>query len=319
MKFAKRARSAKLGSLAVVLALAASGCQDRARNESIKLSSEGEQKRAKKDYEDAIRLHEKATSRYRDNHVAWWGLGHAYKDKGEWKQAANAFEQAVRVDDKQAMYHMWLGISLYEKALKDERERLAKAEGKQPDQVKPDVTAINADQAITHLSQATKLNADLWRAHYHLGRIYRDQEKAKEAADELTKAITLNPRRDETYIALAELYMRWDYLDQAVQVAAAGAGAVQEASERGLLQYELGMAYYNKRLDDKAIAAFSEAIKAKKDLKPALFQRGQAYFRKGDFANAKTDLEDFQKAAGTLEFEKGQASKMLLDIAAKQR
>ena len=39
---------------------------------------------------------------------------------------------------------------------------------------------------------------------------------------------------------------------------------------------------------------------------------------KGDFANAKRDLEDFGKTGGaSLQFEKQQASKMLVDIAAK--
>jgi hypothetical protein len=50
----------------------------------------------------------------------------------------------------------------------------------------------------------------------------------------------------------------------------------------------------------------------------ARFQRGQAYYRKADYGNAKRDLEDFAKTGGTsVQFEKQQASKMLVDIAAK--
>jgi tetratricopeptide (TPR) repeat protein len=78
------------------------------------------------------------------------------------------------------------------------------------------------------------------------------------------------------------------------------------------------MGYDDKRLDDKAIDAFSKSIESKKDNHKAKFQRGQAYFRKGDYTNAKRDLEEFAKTGGaSVEFAKQQASKMLIDIAAK--
>ena len=89
----------------------------------------------------------------------------------------------------------------------------------------------------------------------------------------------------------------------------------QEVSD---IWYVVGMSYDDKREDDKAIEAFDEALKSRPDNHKAKFQRGQAYFRKGEFAKAKKDLEDFSKSAGaSVEFAKQQASKMLLDIAAK--
>lgn len=78
------------------------------------------------------------------------------------------------------------------------------------------------------------------------------------------------------------------------------------------------MGYDDKRFDDKAIDAFTKALEAKRDNHKAKFQRGQAYFRKGDYTNAKRDLEEFSKTGGSsVEFAKQQASKMLIDIAAK--
>ena len=78
------------------------------------------------------------------------------------------------------------------------------------------------------------------------------------------------------------------------------------------------MGYEDKANEDKAIEAFTKAIETKKDNHKAKFQRGQAYFRKGDMTNAKRDLEEFSKSGGaSLEFAKQQASKMLMDIAAK--
>jgi tetratricopeptide (TPR) repeat protein len=82
--------------------------------------------------------------------------------------------------------------------------------------------------------------------------------------------------------------------------------------------YELGMGYDDKRMDDKAIEAFTKAIESKKDNHKATFQRGQVYYRKGDTEHAKRDLEDFSKTGGaSQEFAKQQAQKMLMDIAAK--
>jgi tetratricopeptide (TPR) repeat protein len=94
--------------------------------------------------------------------------------------------------------------------------------------------------------------------------------------------------------------------------------SVPGANEKSDIYYVVGMGYDDKRLDDKAIDAFTKALESRRDNHKAKFQRGQAYFRKGDFTNAKRDLEEFSKSGGTsVEFAKQQAAKMLMDIAAK--
>jgi tetratricopeptide (TPR) repeat protein len=310
------ARFVSFGIVSIVMLVGLAGCPSKARQESIDLARTGDESLKKKEFEEADNFCKQAVDKFRDNQTAWWCLGRAKKGKSDWAGAADAFEQAVRLDDKNAMYHMWLGISLYEKAIANARRDIAARESKTPDQVIIDFSTINSDQPIQQLQQAVTLNADLYEAHYQLGRIFRNLDKSKEAADSLTKAIMLNPRKGEPYVALSELYMRWDYVDQAIQVAAAGAGVVQQPVDQAKLEYELGLAYYSKRLDDKAIEAFTKALASKKDMRPATFQRGAAYFRKGNFADAKKDLEDFTKNGGSSEFEKNQASKMLLDILA---
>jgi tetratricopeptide (TPR) repeat protein len=78
------------------------------------------------------------------------------------------------------------------------------------------------------------------------------------------------------------------------------------------------MGYDDKRVDDKAIEAFDKALEARKDNHKAKFARGQAYYRKGEYTKAKRDLEEFSKSGGaSVEFFKQQASRMLMDIAAK--
>ena len=71
------------------------------------------------------------------------------------------------------MYQMWYGVSLYEKALKSARDDQAKKENKKPEEVQVDLATVNFEKARDHLKEAIKLNKDMWRAHYYLGRIYR--------------------------------------------------------------------------------------------------------------------------------------------------
>jgi tetratricopeptide (TPR) repeat protein len=295
-----------------------SGCTDAGRNESVKLANQGNQSINRKQYDEAIVQLKKAVEQYRDNHLAWYGLGISYINRKQWAEATEALGNAVRIVDDQPMYHMWLGIAQMMKAISVAREDLARREGKKAEEVEPDLGSINFESSVQHLQQAVKLNPGMWRAHYNLGQIFRDTDKSKEAADALSKAISANPREQGPYVALAELYLRWDYVDQAILVASQGTANVPGSNERSDIWFVLGMGYDAKRLDDKAIEAFGKALDDRRDNHKAKFQRGQAYFRKGDFSKAKRDLEDFVKTGSAkLDLQKTQATKMLMDIAAK--
>jgi tetratricopeptide (TPR) repeat protein len=305
-------------SLLVALAGASAGCPNEARNESITASNEGTKAFGQKQYDTAIADYKRATDKWSDNHTAWWGLGGAYAGKADWTNAAEAMSHAVQIAPDQGMYQLFYGRFLYEKAVQSAREDQAKRENRKPDEVTPDLASVNFEKPLQHLQEAVKLNNELWRAHYYIGRIYRDTGKAKEAAEEMSKALSSGPTEPAPWVALAELYRQWDYTDQAIQVAENGTAVVPGANDKSDIWFEVGMGYDDKRLDDKAVDAFSKAIEAKRDNRKAKFQRGQAYFRKGDYSNAKRDLEEFSKAGGaSVEFDKQQASKMLIDIAAK--
>jgi tetratricopeptide (TPR) repeat protein len=305
-------------ALLVALAMASAGCPNESRNESIKASNEGTKAYGQKQYDTAIAAYKRAVERWSENHVAWYGLGGAYAGRQEWSNAAEAMSHAVQIEPEQGMYQLFYGRFLYEKAIHGAREDQARRENKKPEEVSPDLTNVNFEKPLQHLREAVKLNNDLWRAHYYIGRIYRDTGKSKEAAEELTKAVASGPTEPGPWVAITELYRQWDYTDQAIQIAEAGTTVVPGTNEKSDIWYEVGMGYDDKRLDDKAIDAFTKAIEAKRDNNKAKFQRGQAYFRKGDYTNAKRDLEEFGKAGGaSVEFAKQQASKMLIDIAAK--
>ena len=99
---------------------------------------------------------------------------------------------------------------------------------------------------------------------------------------EFREAIKSNPREWGPYVALGELYRKWDYTDQAITVASQGTANVPGSTDQSDIWYVLGMGYEDKANEDKAIEAFTKAIETKKDNHKAKFQRGQAYFRKGD-------------------------------------
>ncbi|HEY4242635.1 MAG TPA: tetratricopeptide repeat protein [Kofleriaceae bacterium] len=307
--------------LAIVLAASGmllGGCLNKDKDESVKLSNEGTKAYGQKQFTTAIDFYRKAVDRWHDNHVAWYGLAGAYIGNKDWDHAAEAAGKAVEIQPEQAMYNMVAGYTMYEKAVDNAADEQAHRENKKKEEITPDLTAVNFEKPLALLQEAVKENNDLWRAHYYIGRIFRDEGKAKEAATEITKALQSAPTEPAPWIALAELYRRWDYTDEAIAVAEAGITSVPGQPEKTDIWYEVGMGYDDKRNNEKAIEAFTKAIEAKQDNHKALFQRGQAYFRKGDMTNAKRDLEEFNKGGGaSVEFAKQQASKMLMDIAAK--
>lgn len=314
----------KLGKLVLVpfaLVMLLAGCPDESRNESITHLNKCVDAHGKKQFDTAINECEKATTLWKGNHMAYYALGDSYAKRNNWKEAVKSFESAVAAKEDEPMYHQVLGISLYNREIQNAKEALAVKLGKKPEEVAGEVNlaVLNFEGAVQHLERATKLNDQLWNSHYYLGRIFRDTDRPAESAQELTKAIQSNPFEPAPYVALAELYRQWDYPEQAMQVASIGTTHVPGASERSNVWYEVGMAYNDKRQDDQAIDAFTKAIEDRKDNHPAKFQRGQAYYRKGDCTKAKKDLDEFSKAGSASEaLAKQQANKMIMDCAAKQ-
>jgi tetratricopeptide (TPR) repeat protein len=159
---------------------------------------------------------------------------------------------------------------------------------------------------------AVKLEPRLWRAHYQIGRIYRDNGHWNEAAGEFTAAVRLGAPDPVPYVALCELYRRWGVRDLALAIATLGTQHVLRSAD---VWFELGMAHDDLRHDADAIAAFTRALAIDPDHAIAKFQRGQAYFRTKATAKARADLEDFVAHPPPGEdIAIAQASKMLLEL-----
>lgn len=303
-----------------LITLFVAGCASQEQKTSIEKTNEGVKALRQKHFDIAIGKLEEATKAYKDNHTAWYNLGLAYDGQKKWEDAAKAYEQAVKLSGSDAMYHMNYGIALYKAVIEEAKKRQARAEGKDPTEVNMadvDLKTANFEPALTELETAVKTNADLFRAYYYIGRIHRHNEDAQKAAEAFTKAIEANPRFGDPYIALGELYRRWDYTDEALLVLKQAKANVPGDKERAELLFALGMAYDDKKDYAKAIEEFTSALEADKNLHKAKYQRGMAYVRTKEWSKAKTDLEQFQKNAKD-EFMKGVAQKALMDIVAAQ-
>ncbi len=306
--------------LAFVLAglVTLAGCPNQSKNDSMTALNNGNKANGSKQFDTAIAEYQKAVELMKENHLAWYGMGAAQAARAQWDKSSDAFAQAVQLEPDQAMYQMWYGISLFEKARMQAREQQAHKENKKPEEIAVDLSVVNFQTPQQHLQKAIELNKDMWRAHYYLGQIYRAQDKPKDAADEFSKSLTASPREPAPYVALGELYRKWDYSAEAIKVMSQGAQNVVGQNEVTDIWYVLAMGYDDQRKDKEAVDAFTKAIETSKGNQKAKFQRGQAYFRMGQFSDAKKDLEEFAKAGGaSLEFNKQQANKMLMDIAAK--
>jgi len=289
------------------------------RDASMQHTNAGTKFMGSKQFPDAITEFKTATA-WAGNHLAWYGLGGAFAQTGNWADASAAFAHATQLRADQPMYQMWYGIALYERIAQQAREAQAKKANRNPEGIVPDLSGENFDPARQHLEAATLLDADLWRAHFYLGRIAREGGRHKDAAESFTDAIKSNPREPSPYIALSELYRKWDYVDEMIKVASQGSSNIASPSAASDLWYELGMGYDAKGQLPQAIDAFTKAIDSRADNAKAKFQRGQAYYQQKDAANARRDLEDFAKSSAPgVEFAKQQANRMLMDLAVKKR
>jgi tetratricopeptide (TPR) repeat protein len=241
--------------------------------------------------DDAIAKCTAAVTEWPGNHRAWYLLGLVHTGR-DWKAASDALERAAAASPDEAMYRMWAGVAKFE--------------------------AGDQAGARTHLERAVALNDGLWRARYYLGRVYLAAGEDRNAAEAMTKAIIAHADLAPAYLDLADLYKRWGYHREAIEVATAGTKHVTDKSARSELAFTLGVSHDAAGNQDAAIEAFGQALAERPDHAQARAQRGVAYYRKGDLAAAKADLE--AAVAGPLDpAAKRAVEKILREIAARSK
>jgi tetratricopeptide (TPR) repeat protein len=284
------------------------------RNESIEHYERCNQALAAGRLDDAVAACRRSLAMWNGNHLAWYALGNAHATSEHWRAARDAYDRALQLRPDQPMYQLYAGIARYKLAVRELRADEARRAG-DPDPAAMGATDRGAtlsslvlepyrramalsrqplsraawfEPARQALTAAASLAPALAPAHDHLGRVHREQDHPRAAAEAFTHAIRADPSQPQPYIALAELYRSWDYTRQSLAVAQQGVAHTPAPAD---LWYELGMAHDALRHDADAIAAFSRAIGAGN--LQAQLQRGQVYVRRNDLANAERDLASF--------------------------
>jgi Tfp pilus assembly protein PilF len=282
---------------------------------SIAHSNAGTKAYGQKQLATAIAEYERAVTDWPDNHIAFYGLAGTHVLDRNWRAARTAIAKAIALLPDEPMYYLIEGYVLYEGALQAARETAAAAEQRPVDQVRIDAGSVAQDEALASLAQAVRLNPAIWRAHYYLGRIYRDRGDGRWAAEELDAALRSGPTDPGPWIALANHYRRWGYLPAALAVGQQGLALVPDAGD---LWFVHGTVQADLRKDREAVESFTRALDLRPDLPAVRFQRGQVYFRLRDTALARADLLAYLASTGTVSEERQAAKKMLLELGEKK-
>lgn len=240
-----------------------------------------------KQYDAAVTACGAAVAGWPDNHLAWYHLASARLAQQQWREMAAAIDRAVALRPDQAMYQLYAGLARYYLRHDDPAARDA-------------------------LLRATKLDPAIWRARYFLGRSFLALDEPRRAAEQLGEAIRLHPSYTPAYVPLAELYLRWGYVDAAVAVATLG---TTSAADPGALWLLLAQAHRARHDDAAALPALDQAIAAHPDDADALLQRAQLYLRRQDPTRARADLT--RAAASRDPQAKQRAARLLAQLASQ--
>ena len=260
---------------------------DSQKRESREHSNKGVELTTKQSSAEAIKEFELALQLDPENQTAAYSLGQLLAQQAENKcrqtegskecidlydKAATAFQQAVKNNDKDAMYVYKLGRAQYE--------------------------AHKLDAARVSLEKAIQLNKKLFKAHFYLGKIHDEQGRPKEAAVEYTESARLNPGFGKPFISLGKLYYTWDKFAEAETVLKQGAETARDPEDRADINYALGMTYDAQQKYDAAIEAYKKSLEDDQGAMDTKLQLGFTYADKGDKVNAKKYLEEYTKSVG---------------------
>lgn len=261
-----------------------------------------------RDYPRAEEACRDAVTAWPGNDKAWYILAGVYMARDDWSAADGAAARAFALAPSKVDYAVSHGFTSFHAAI----AAAAAQQHLDPDDPGFDLAKVNLARTEQLMAYAVRLDPAASRAHYYLGRIAREQGRAQEAAAAFTRALASAPPEPAPWIALGELYRRWQRPDLAQQVIEQALQVVPTASTKDLW-YVLGMAYDARGQDARAIEAFTRTLALDPRHAKALFQRGQARVRTRARTDARRDLEAFLALPGEA-FARQAATALLRDL-----
>jgi tetratricopeptide (TPR) repeat protein len=250
--------------------------------------SKGENDRAMRDFDEAIRLKPKSP-------VLLYNRGFAYYSKGDYDRAIQDYDEAIGIFPKYLLAINDRGNAYYRKGDYDRAIRGY-----------DDAIRLNPKTAITYANRANayRMKADYDRAIRDFdesirldpkdpgairsrGQLYTDKGDYGRAIGDLSEAIRLKSDDAESYNARGFIYKQQGENDS----------AIRDLDQAIKLQPKLALAFSNRgdawrqRGDfDRAVIDLDEAIRLDPSMTPAYVYRGLAYEKKGDVERAKIEF-----------------------------
>ncbi len=220
-------------------------------------SDKGDEKRAIKDYSQAIRLTPKDTAAYVNR-------GNSYNALGQNKRALKDFNRAIRLNPKHVDAYIGRG-SVY-----GDLEQF--------------------DRSLVSYNKAIRLDPQNANAFLNRGKTFFGKDQYDRAIGDFTKALRLDPELDKAYFNRAGAYFNKEEFDKAI---ADFSERLKRTPDDALAYKMRAYSYANKNQYNKTISDLTQVLELSPEDVEAYVSRGQAYSEIGKTGKA---LADFNKA-----------------------
>jgi tetratricopeptide (TPR) repeat protein len=235
------------------------------------------------------------------NHRGWvYNIrGLAYDSKGGHNRAIADYDEAIRLDPKNAKAYYNRGASYYDKgeldrAITDYGEAI-RLDPKHADTYVNRGLAYDRkgehDRAIADYDEAIRLGPKDAPTYYNRGLAYYRKGEHDRAIADYDEAIRLDPKDADTYVNRGVAYDSKGEFDRAITEFGE---AIRLDAKKAKAYYNRGVAYVSKGELDRAITEFGEAIRLDPDAanKASYYNaRGLVYASTRDYARAIADYD----------------------------
>ncbi|NVB37838.1 tetratricopeptide repeat protein [Pseudenhygromyxa sp. WMMC2535] len=269
--------------LAAAFLLPACNLTSQARVDSIKAMNEGIQQLNKNNMSGAERAMQESIKKDPTHAEAYLNLGKLYRKQQKWVDAEKAFRGAIENmgEGQRGDYWFELGAVQVAQAAEPGTSR-AEQETKWR-------------EAITSFSEAIKLNPNLYKAHFQMGKLHEQLDEPEQADQAYRKCIELNGNYSPCFVSLGNMYIDYGFSNVAMVVLETGTKVNETDAD---MWNGMGRALLNLNKPKEAVDAYKKAKLIDPDKPDVLFGLGMAYAEIPMREEAEKTLNEFMDKAG---------------------
>jgi tetratricopeptide (TPR) repeat protein len=257
---------------------------------ALRLNSEGQQAMDQKNFQEAIAKFSELAKMQPDNADNYYNMSLAYANIGQYDQATEAIEQAMKLKPEEKSYEELKKIiaSRKEAAKFDQAKQLAD-EGDKLYQAKDYVAALEKYKAAEALLPPEAIHA----VRIQIGRTHAQLEHVDEAIAAYRQAIELAPNKPEYRRALAGYYYQLGRTAEAMEMYIEYFKQAGTPVDEGLFKIAKQLIGENKQ--DQATAMLEKIIEINPEHAEAHYELGIIKFYGGDKARAAQLFDAYMK------------------------